>query len=128
VTQSMRAILVDWLIEVAEEYNLKLRTLELARSYVDRFLKSEAESHRAILQLIGVTCVLLAAYVYCLCSTLIVSKVEEIHPPAVDDLVEITAHTYTREQVVTRVNSCDLGRFSNQKRLCYLPLDLNLPM
>lgn len=63
VSQSMRSILIDWLIEVAEEYNLKLRTLELARSYVDRFLKAEGESHRTVLQLIGVTCVLVAACV-----------------------------------------------------------------
>lgn len=59
----MRTILLDWLIEVAEEYHLKLRTLELARSFVDRFLAASGESNRALLQLIGVTCMLLAAYV-----------------------------------------------------------------
>lgn len=61
MSQSMRSILIDWIIEVAEEYNLKLRTLELARSFVDRFLKADGESHRNVLQLIGVTCILIAA-------------------------------------------------------------------
>jgi len=88
VGQTMRAILVDWLIEVADEYNLKLRTLELTRCYLDRFLAADYESTRDVLQLIGVACVLLA------------SKMEEVNPPSVDQLTEITANTYTREEVM----------------------------
>ena len=37
VTYSMRAILVDWLVEVAEEYSLGSETIHLAVSYIDRF-------------------------------------------------------------------------------------------
>ena len=36
VTFSMRAILVDWIVEVAEEYKLKTETVYLAVSYTDR--------------------------------------------------------------------------------------------
>ena len=36
ITHSMRAILVDWLVEVAEEYKLQTETLYLAVSYIDR--------------------------------------------------------------------------------------------
>ena len=33
---SMRQILVDWLVEVSEEYKLQTETLYLAVSYIDR--------------------------------------------------------------------------------------------
>ena len=86
----MRAILVDWLVEVAEEYRLHPQTLHVAVSYIDRFL-SEMSVQRGKLQLVGVTCMLLAA------------KFEEIYPPAVDEFVYITDNTYTRDQVRTLV-------------------------
>lgn len=38
VTPTMRAILVDWLVEVAVEYKLLSDTLHLSVSYIDRFL------------------------------------------------------------------------------------------
>ena len=36
ITYSMRSILVDWVVEVAEEYKLQAETLYLAVSYIDR--------------------------------------------------------------------------------------------
>lgn len=87
ITNSMRTILVDWLVEVAEEYRLSAPTLNTAVSYIDRFL-SEMGVQRGKLQLVGVTCMLLAA------------KYEEIYPPAVEEFVYITDNTYTREQIM----------------------------
>ena len=59
----MRAILIDWLCEVAIEYNLNDETLYLAVNYIDRFL-----SHMAVLkgklQLVGTAAMLLARLVY----------------------------------------------------------------
>ena len=34
----MLGILMDWLVEVAEEYTLRNETLHLAKNYVDRYL------------------------------------------------------------------------------------------
>lgn len=87
INHSMRAILVDWLVEVAEEYRLTSQTLYTAVGYIDRFL-SEMSVQRSKLQLVGVTCMLLAA------------KYEEIYPPAVDEFVYITDNTYTRDQIL----------------------------
>ena len=60
ITFSMRSILVDWLVEVTEEYRLHTETLFLAVNYIDRFL-----SHMAVLrpklQLVGAACMLIAA-------------------------------------------------------------------
>lgn len=60
LTPSMREILVDWLVEVAEEYKLVSDTLYLSISYIDIFLSSHAISPRN-LQLLGVSCLLIAS-------------------------------------------------------------------
>ncbi|XP_011629119.1 cyclin-A3-1 isoform X2 [Amborella trichopoda] len=87
ITANMRGILVDWLVEVAEEYKLISDTLYLTISYIDRFLSSNAIK-RQRLQLLGVSCMLIA------------SKYEEISPPHVEDFCYITDNSYTKEEVV----------------------------
>ena len=83
----MRGILIDWLVEVAEEYKLEAETLHLSVNYIDRFL-AHVPVARSKLQLVGVTCMLIA------------SKYEEIHPPAVDEFVYISDNTYKREEIL----------------------------
>nr|CAD1819471.1 unnamed protein product [Ananas comosus var. bracteatus] len=87
VTANMRGILVDWLVEVAEEYKLVSDTLFLTISYIDRFLSFNS-INRQKLQLLGVS------------SMLIASKYEEISPPHVEDFCYITDNTYTKQEVV----------------------------
>lgn len=102
ITTSMRAILVDWLVEVGEEYKLQNETLYLAVNYIDRFLSSMSVL-RGKLQLVGTAAMLLA------------SKFEEIYPPEVAEFVYITDDTYTKKQVlrmehlVLKVLSFDLA-------------------
>ena len=60
ITASMRSILVDWLVEVAEEYKLHRETLCLAVNYIDRFL-SHMSVLRGKLQLVGAASMFLAA-------------------------------------------------------------------
>ncbi|XP_015178050.1 PREDICTED: cyclin-A2 isoform X3 [Polistes dominula] len=101
ITYLMRLILVDWLVEVAEEYRLQTETLYLAVSYIDRFL-SYMSVVRAKLQLVGTAAMFIAA------------KYEEIYPPDVAEFVYITDDTYTIKQVlrmehlILRVLSFDL--------------------
>ena len=38
ITSNMTGILMDWLVEVAEEYHLTNQTLHLAKHFIDRFL------------------------------------------------------------------------------------------
>ncbi|KAL2346452.1 hypothetical protein Fmac_000452 [Flemingia macrophylla] len=87
VTITMRAILVDWLVEVAEEYKLLPDTLHLSVSYIDRFLSFNPVT-RSTLQLLGVS------------SMLIASKYEEIDPPCVDQFCSITDNSYDKTEVV----------------------------
>lgn len=60
VTANMRGILVDWLVEVAEEYKLVSDTLFLTISYIDRFLSFNS-INRQKLQLLGVSSMLIAS-------------------------------------------------------------------
>ncbi|KAL7159432.1 hypothetical protein ABFS83_01G026700 [Erythranthe nasuta] len=87
ITHGMRGILIDWLVEVSEEYRLVPDTLYLTVNLIDRFL-SENYIEKQKLQLLGVTCMLIA------------SKYEEICAPRVEEFCFITDNTYTKEEVV----------------------------
>lgn len=60
VSSNMRGVLIDWLVEVAEEYKLQSDTLYLTISYIDRFL-SKNVIDRKRLQLLGVSAMLVAS-------------------------------------------------------------------
>ncbi|KAJ4959087.1 hypothetical protein NE237_026198 [Protea cynaroides] len=87
ITQSMRGILIDWLVEVADEYKLVPDTLYLAVYIIDRFLSANY-MERQRLQLLGIT------------SMLIASKYEEICAPRVEEFCLITDNTYTKGEVL----------------------------
>ncbi|KAL0297301.1 UNVERIFIED_CONTAM: Cyclin-A2-1 [Sesamum radiatum] len=87
ITQGMRAILIDWLVEVSDEYRLVPDTLYLTVNLIDRFL-SENYIEKQKLQLLGVTCMLIA------------SKYEEICAPRIEEFCFITDNTYTKDEVV----------------------------
>ncbi|XP_057973703.1 cyclin-A1-4-like isoform X2 [Malania oleifera] len=87
INASMRAILIDWLVEVAEEYRLLPDTLYLTVNYIDRYLSGNA-MNRKQLQLLGVACMLIA------------SKYEEICAPQVEEFCYITDNTYVKEEVL----------------------------
>ncbi|KAL2517628.1 Cyclin-A2-2 [Abeliophyllum distichum] len=87
INPGMRGILIDWLVEVSEEYRLVPDTLYLTVNLLDRFL-SENYIEKQKLQLLGVTCMLIA------------SKYEEICAPRVEEFCFITDNTYTKEEVV----------------------------
>ncbi|XP_057969821.1 cyclin-A2-4 [Malania oleifera] len=100
ITQCMRGILVDWLVEVSEEYKLVPDTLYLTVHLIDLFL-SQNYIERQRLQLLGITCMLIA------------SKYEEICAPHVEDFCFITDSTYTREEVL-KMESRVLNNFGFQ--------------
>ncbi|XP_038710676.1 cyclin-A2-2 [Tripterygium wilfordii] len=87
ITPCMRGILIDWLVEVSEEYKLVPDTLYLTVNLIDRFL-SQNYIEKQRLQLLGVT------------SMLIASKYEEICAPRVEEFCFITDNTYTRGEVL----------------------------
>ena len=87
INDKMRAILIDWLVEVHLKFKLMPETLFLTHNLIDRFLSKKVVT-RKNLQLVGVTAMLLA------------SKYEEIWAPEVRDFVYISDKAYTREQIL----------------------------
>nr|XP_004550179.1 cyclin-A1 [Maylandia zebra] len=88
ITDDMRVVLVDWMAEVAQEFQLQAETLHLAINYLDRFLSLIGNVKRGKLQLVGTAALVIAA------------KYEEKSPPKLDQFVTITDNTYTKKQLL----------------------------
>uniref|UniRef100_A0A1A8QHE1 G2/mitotic-specific cyclin-B2 n=4 Tax=Nothobranchius TaxID=28779 RepID=A0A1A8QHE1_9TELE len=101
----MRAILVDWLVEVQENFELYHETLYLAVKMTDHFL-SKTPVHKEMLQLVGSTTMLIAC------------KFEELSPPFAEDFLYICDDAYTREELIAMEASI----------LKTLSFDINIPI
>ncbi|XP_026473081.1 G1/S-specific cyclin-E [Ctenocephalides felis] len=84
----MRAILFDWLIEVCDVYKLHRETYYLAVDYIDRYLSGPRKVLKSQLQLIGITCLFIAA------------KIEEIYPPKISEFAYVTDTACTDEEIL----------------------------
>lgn len=82
----MRRILVDWLVEVHQNFKLLPETLFITINLIDRFVQRK-QIPRKSYQLIGVTCMLIA------------SKYEEIYPPYVKDFIYISDNCYSKQEL-----------------------------
>ncbi|KAK2984065.1 hypothetical protein RJ640_012016 [Escallonia rubra] len=88
INNSMRSILVDWLTEVHNKFELMPETLYLTVNILDRYLSAKRVVRKE-LQLVGIGAMLMA------------SKYEEIWAPEVNDFVQISDSAYTHEQVLS---------------------------
>merc|ERR1712029_886574 len=88
INDKMRAVLVDWLVEVQVQFKLLQETLFSTISIMDRFLAIEGLTiTRSKLQLVGVAAMFLA------------SKIEEMYAPACSDFVYITDNAYSEAEI-----------------------------
>lgn len=84
---SMRAVLMDWLIQVHHRFSLLPETLFLCVNYIDRFLSCKIVS-LGKLQLVGATAIFVAA------------KYEEINCPSVNEIVYMVDGGYTVDEIL----------------------------
>lgn len=105
INEKMRQVLVDWLVEIQESFQLAHETLYLAVTMTDLYM-SRCDVSRDEMQLIGATAVLLA------------SKFYERWPPYTDDLVFVCDEAYSREQFLE----------TEMKLIQALDFDINLPV
>ena len=87
INEKMRAILIDWLVDVHIKFKLCAETLFLTVNLIDRYLERN-RIQRTKLQLVGVTAMLIAC------------KYEEIYAPEVRDFVYITDKAYNKEDIL----------------------------
>ncbi|CAL9705062.1 unnamed protein product [Knipowitschia caucasica] len=78
IQPKMRAILLDWLLEVSEVYSLHRQTAYLAQDFFDRFMLTQDNMNKDFLQLVGITALFIAA------------KIEEIYPPKIFEFAYVT--------------------------------------
>lgn len=99
---SMRAVLMDWLVQVHFRFALLPETLFLCVNLIDRFLSNKIIS-LGKLQLVGATALFIAA------------KYEEIQPPSVHEIVYMVDGGYTADEILKaerfmlNILSFDLG-------------------
>jgi len=80
----IRGVLIDWLIDVHNQFKLLQETLYLAIFLLDRFMQLDGvHIKRSRYQLVGVTALFTA------------SKIEEMYPPEIRDFVYITDNSFT---------------------------------
>ena len=82
-----RSVTVDWLVEVAEEYHLTIKTLHLGVALFDRFLFLSSPPLKHF-QLYACACMLIA------------SKYEEMFSPGVEEYVYIADNTFTKQALI----------------------------
>ena len=87
INAKMRAILIDWLVEVHLKFKLMPETLYLTINLIDRFLEKE-QIMRNKLQLVGVTAMFIA------------SKYEEVFAPECRDFSYISDKAFTRDEIL----------------------------
>lgn len=103
VTGNMRAILIDWLVQVNLKFRLLQETMYMTVGIIDRFLQDHPVPKKQ-LQLVGVTAMFLA------------SKYEEMYPPEISDFAYVTDRAFTTAQIrdmemtILRVLNFKLGR------------------
>mmetsp|Transcript_5114 Transcript_5114/g.12219 ORF Transcript_5114/g.12219 Transcript_5114/m.12219 type:complete len:318 (+) Transcript_5114:68-1021(+) len=90
LNELMRAILIDWVVDVHYSYRLSLATLYLTVNLIDRYLEASPEVARKEFQLLGTTALWIA------------SKYEEIRPMEINQLVEVCDCCYTKHQVFAK--------------------------
>ena len=84
---SMRAVLLDWVVQVHLRFQLLPETLFLCANLIDRFLSCKVVS-LGKLQLVGATAIFIAA------------KYEEINCPSVNEIVYMVDNGYNIEEVL----------------------------
>ncbi|XP_060768776.1 G2/mitotic-specific cyclin-B1 isoform X2 [Neoarius graeffei] len=103
ITGNMRAILIDWLVQVQIKFRLLQETMYMTVAIIDRFLQDHPVPKKQ-LQLVGVTAMFIA------------SKYEEMYPPEIADFAFVTDRAYTTAQIrememnILRVLNFSFGR------------------
>lgn len=87
VKDTSRGFLVEWIIDVHRKFRLQPETLYVTVTMIDRFL-SKVCIKKTQLHLLGVAALLIA------------TKYEEIYPPDLKDLLNVSENKFTKEEVL----------------------------
>ncbi|CAO2581110.1 G1/S-specific cyclin-E2 [Lemmus lemmus] len=109
----MRSILLDWLLEVCEVYTLHRETFYLAQDFFDRFMLTQKDVNKNMLQLIGITSLFIAskleALKWELCPVTVISWLNLfLQVDAVKDVPKVLLPQYSQETFIQIAQLLDL--------------------
>jgi len=87
IKDTSRAFLIEWMIDVHRKFRLMPETLYVSVSIIDRYLSIQ-EIKKSQLHLLGVTALLIA------------TKYEEIYPPELKDLINISENKFAKDEIL----------------------------
>ena len=108
INEIMRAILIDWIIDVHLRFRLRQETLFMTIWLIDTYL-SFAFVQREKLQLLGIACLLISC------------KSHEIYYPQHSKLIDMTDNAYTNEEMLVMEN--EILKKLNFFVVCPNPID-----
>jgi G2/mitotic-specific cyclin-B, other len=91
VKDTSRGFLIEWIIDVHRKFRLMSETLYVTVNIIDRFL-AQVPIKKSELHLLGVTALLIA------------TKYEEIYPPELKDLLNISENKFSKDEVLRMEN------------------------
>lgn len=87
INKRMRSILFNWLLELNDNFELKIRTIFLTANIFDRYLQYK-EIPQNKLQLVGT------------CAFIIASKFEDIYPPELEKICYFCEDIYSKKELI----------------------------
>lgn len=87
INSKMRAILIDWIIDITVKFKTQQKTLYLTIDIIDRYLSLKSVK-KSEFQLLGIA------------SLMVACKIEEIYPPLLKDYVYICDYAFSKEQIL----------------------------
>jgi len=88
LSENVRAIIIDWVMNVHMKYKLWPETLFITINLIDRYFSTQTEIKKSDVQLVAVAALVIA------------TKYEEIYPPTVKDFIYVSSNAYTRPQIL----------------------------
>lgn len=87
INSKMRAILIDWIIDITVKFKTQQKTLYLTIDIIDRYLSLKSVK-KSEFQLLGIA------------SLMVACKIEEIYPPLLKDYVYICDYAFSKDQIL----------------------------
>jgi hypothetical protein len=97
INSCMRAILIDWLMELCAQFEFKRSTFHLSINILDQYLTKTSDLPTDKFQLIGVTSLIISAKMEVFFR---LSHIQEILMPLLNNFSYATAKTYSEQDII----------------------------
>ncbi|KAG7242760.1 hypothetical protein INR49_020135, partial [Caranx melampygus] len=100
ITERMRALLIDWLVQVHSRFQLLQETLYLTVAILDHFLQVRPPRSSIVLVVLLITADVYHHLLKCRVTAMLVACKYEMYAPEVRDFAYITDNAFTKSQIL----------------------------